>query len=103
MASGRWITPAAERLRHVRGCALALRPARGWRLSFLCGLVAVAGWAASAQAADDCRQPLYLTFDTGHMAVAPLIADVLARHQVQVTFFAANEATQVGDGSLGDH
>lgn len=50
-----------------------------------------------------CRQPLYLTFDTGHMGVAPLIADVLKRHNVKVTFFAANEPTQEGDGSLGDH
>lgn len=37
------------------------------------------------------------------MEVAPLIADVLARHQVKVTFFAANEATKTGDGSLGSH
>lgn len=37
------------------------------------------------------------------MAVAPLMAEVLARHQVRVTFFAANERTQQGDGSLGDH
>ncbi|MBE2262690.1 MAG: polysaccharide deacetylase family protein [Burkholderiaceae bacterium] len=50
-----------------------------------------------------CDKPVYLTFDTGHMAVAPLIAEVLARQQVQVTFFAANERTQVGDGSLGEH
>jgi len=58
---------------------------------------------AQGAATADCRKPLYLTFDTGHMAVAPLIADVLARHQVKVTFFAANEPTQVGDGSLGDY
>lgn len=50
-----------------------------------------------------CSKPVYLTFDTGHMAVAPLIADVLKRHDVRVTFFAANERTQVGDGSLGSH
>ena len=37
------------------------------------------------------------------MAVAPLVADVLARQQVRVTFFAANERTQEGDGSLGEH
>ncbi len=47
--------------------------------------------------------PLYLTLDTGHMGVAPLIADVLQKHQVKVTFFAANERTQTGDGSLGTH
>ncbi|GAB4213028.1 MAG: polysaccharide deacetylase family protein [Rhodoferax sp.] len=44
---------------------------------------------------------MYLTFDTGHMGVAPLIADVLAREHVRVTFFAAHERTQTGDGSLG--
>jgi peptidoglycan/xylan/chitin deacetylase (PgdA/CDA1 family) len=50
-----------------------------------------------------CSRPLYLTFDTGHMAVAPLVAEVLRRQQVRVTFFAANEKTQDGDGSLGNH
>jgi peptidoglycan/xylan/chitin deacetylase (PgdA/CDA1 family) len=35
------------------------------------------------------------------MGVAPLIAEVLNKHQVKVTFFAANERTQAGDGSLG--
>ncbi|MFE8643728.1 polysaccharide deacetylase family protein [Sphingomonas sp. NCPPB 2930] len=59
--------------------------------------------AQNAAAAASCEKPVYLTFDTGHMAVAPLIADVLRRHQVKVTFFAANERTQEGDGSLGDH
>ena len=61
-----------------------------------------AGWARAAPPGD-CKKPLYLTFDTGHMEVAPLIAQVLARHQVRVTFFAANERTQTGDGSLGNH
>lgn len=50
-----------------------------------------------------CTRPVYLTFDTGHMGTAPLIADVLQRHKVQVTFFAAHEKTQQGDGSLGEH
>ena len=50
-----------------------------------------------------CARPIYLTFDTGHMGVADLIADVLRRQQVKVTFFAAHEPTQVGDGSLGEH
>ena len=50
-----------------------------------------------------CARQLYLTFDTGHMGVADLIADVLRRQQVKVTFFAAHEPTQVGDGSLGEH
>jgi hypothetical protein len=37
------------------------------------------------------------------MGVAPLIADVLRKHQVPVTFFGANEKTKEGDGSLGQH
>jgi peptidoglycan/xylan/chitin deacetylase (PgdA/CDA1 family) len=52
-------------------------------------------WAGS------CAAPVYLTFDTGHMGVAPLIAEVLKKHAVQVTFFAAHERTQTGNGSLG--
>ena len=58
--------------------------------------------AALAQTAN-CTRPVYLTFDTGHMGVAPLVAEVLNRQQVKVTFFAANEKTQEGDGSLGTH
>ena len=58
---------------------------------------------ASATPAQDCNKPVYLTFDTGHMAVAPVIADILARQKVLVTFFAANEKTTEGDGSLGEH
>ena len=53
--------------------------------------------------AQPCAKPVYLTFDTGHMGVAPLVADVLKRHGVKATFFAANEKTQEGDGSLGNH
>jgi peptidoglycan/xylan/chitin deacetylase (PgdA/CDA1 family) len=37
------------------------------------------------------------------MEVAPLIADVLKRQDVKVTFFGANERTKTGDGSLGTH
>jgi peptidoglycan/xylan/chitin deacetylase (PgdA/CDA1 family) len=48
-------------------------------------------------------KPVYLTLDTGHMADALLIAEVLNKHQVKVTFFAANEPTRIGDGSLGAH
>lgn len=56
-----------------------------------------------AEAQNVCEKPLYLTFDTGPMDSAPLIADVLRRQNVKVTFFAANERTAVGDGSLGNH
>ncbi len=79
-------------------------PLGGYRLSVLAtvALSLVASLVpAHAQAA--CDKPVYLTLDTGHMGVAPLIADVLKRQHVLVTFFAANEKTQEGDGSLGDH
>ncbi len=49
-----------------------------------------------------CHKPLYLTFDTGHMGVADLVADVLRRHDVRVTFFMANERTLSGGGSLDE-
>lgn len=58
---------------------------------------------AGAQNSAGCTKPLYLTFDTGHMEVAPLIAQVLNRQKIRVTFFAANEKTKTGDGSLGAH
>lgn len=48
-------------------------------------------------------KPVYLTLDTGHMDVAPLMADILKKHNVKVTFFAANERTKTGDGTLGKH
>ncbi len=56
---------------------------------------------AVAAETDACQKPVYLTFDTGHMEIAPLVADVLKRKKVLVTFFAANEKTKTGDGSLG--
>jgi peptidoglycan/xylan/chitin deacetylase (PgdA/CDA1 family) len=65
--------------------------------------ISIGAFSSSARAEKDCKKPLYLTFDTGHMEVAPLVADVLKRQQVAVTFFAANERTKVGDGSLGEH
>jgi peptidoglycan-N-acetylmuramic acid deacetylase len=57
----------------------------------------------AATHAPACHKPVYLTFDTGHMGVAPLIAEVLQRYHVKATFFAAHEPTQEGDGSLGQH
>jgi peptidoglycan/xylan/chitin deacetylase (PgdA/CDA1 family) len=58
--------------------------------------------AAAAVAQPACENPVYLTLDTGHMGVANYIAEVLNRQNVKVTFFAANEKTQEGDGSLGN-
>ena len=40
-------------------------------------------------AASTCERPVYLSFDTGHMEVAPLVAEVLQRHGVKATFAIA--------------
>ncbi|GAC1355545.1 MAG: polysaccharide deacetylase family protein [Variovorax sp.] len=69
-------------------------------------VLALAGAAvcgAWAQQGATCEKPVYLTLDTGHMGIAPLVADVLRRQNVRVTFFAAAERTQTGGDSLDDH
>lgn len=60
------------------------------------------GWALG-NGQNDCKGSVYLTFDTGHMGVAGLVAQVLARQDVRVTFFAADERTQDGGSSLDEH
>lgn len=65
-------------------------------------LLALAAVATSTTAAPPCERPVYLSFDTGHMGVAPLVAEVLHRQQVLVTFFLANERTLTGGSSLDD-
>ena len=64
----------------------------------VCSALALSSGVAGAA----CDQPVYLSFDTGHMGVAPLVADVLKKHDVKVTFFLANERTQTGGSSLDD-
>lgn len=68
-----------------------------------CIAVLAMAFGGTAWSQSDCKKPVYLTLDTGHMEVAPLIADTLRKHQVKVTFFAANEPTKTGDGTLGEH
>ncbi|MGA9393838.1 MAG: polysaccharide deacetylase family protein [Azonexus sp.] len=55
----------------------------------------VAGMANAA-----CNATLYLTFDTGNMRHAELIAETLAKHKAKATFFVANEKTLRGDFAL---
>src|SRR3954468_11083119 len=88
MASGRWITRLADRC----GARLGL-------VSIV--LIATNVQLARAAGQNACEKPVYLTLDTGHMGVAPMMAEVLRRQDVRVTFFAAHEKTQEGDGSLG--
>lgn len=51
--------------------------------------------------AAECDKPVYLSFDTGHMGVASLIAEILKRQQVRASFFLANESTLQGGSTLG--
>ncbi len=69
--------------------------------TFLLLALSFSSVAETQKSVSQCQKPIYLTFDTGHMGVAPLIAEVLRKHRVSVTFFGANEKTQEGDGSLG--
>ncbi len=55
-----------------------------------------------AAAAAGCERPVYLTFDTGHMGVAELVAEVLDRQRVKATFFLASEKTLDGGSSLDE-
>lgn len=65
-------------------------------------LVSPAALTAATGEPPPCDKPVYLTVDTGHMGVAEVFAQVIQRHQIKVTFFLANEATQTGGTSLDD-
>ena len=79
------------------------QPSAAWLAVVFLLLAPFQAVPAAAQTLPACQKPVYLTFDTGHMGVAPLISKVLRQHHVPVTFFGANEKTQEGDGSLGNH
>ncbi len=93
-------------MRHANRADVS-RSRRGWWRSlialFLIANLLAPTIANGQNTSKNCEKPVYLTFDTGHMGVAALVADVLRRQQVRVTFFAAHERTQQGDGSLGEH
>lgn len=64
--------------------------------------ISVAHAQTSQLSTEPCDRPVYLTFDTGHMEVAPLIEDILKRQGVRASFFLANELTRTGGSSLDD-
>jgi peptidoglycan-N-acetylmuramic acid deacetylase len=76
-----------------RALGLALGPGLGLHLGAALG---------ATPATTDCAKPVYLTFDTGHMEVAPLVSQVLAKHGVLCTFFLAAERTKRGGHALDD-
>ena len=71
-------------------------------LAACAAMLGLAQAAAAAASTASCDKTVYLSFDTGHMEVAPLVAEVLKRHDVKVTFFLANERTRTGGTSLDD-
>jgi peptidoglycan/xylan/chitin deacetylase (PgdA/CDA1 family) len=78
-----------------------VRPGSNVRVLALGGLLAVGpGLAPAATSAPPCSAVAYLTFDTGNMRHAELIAETLRRHDVKATFFLANEKTTRGDYAL---
>lgn len=82
----------SPRLPHARRVAAAVS---------LCAAAFGMHAAVAAPANGACRAgTLYLTFDTGSMSQAELIADTLRRHHVKATFFLANEPTVRQDSSL---
>ena len=70
------------------------------RVSSAAPVAAAAPATGQAEPAPPCDKPVYLTFDTGHMGVAQLVADLLHKYRIRATFFAANEKTLDGGGSL---
>ena len=75
--------------------------AQGARGFFACIISITCSFPVLAQT-DACKKTVYLSFDTGNMSVAQIVADVLNRQNVKATFFLANEKTSRGDFSLDD-
>lgn len=71
-------------------------------MRFCAAVLALAGLPLGA-GAQSCDKPVFMTFDTGHMGVAPLIADTLKRFDARATFFLANEPTLTEGRTLDEH
>ena len=69
---------------------------------FSCVAAALGAQQGAIPAVTNCNKPVYLTFDTGHMSVAPLIAEVLDRTKIRASFFIANEPTRTEGMSLDE-
>lgn len=101
MVCTRWTMRPASRRAFGKAGGRVSRPTTrvaGLAASLAAGVIS----AGAAAAAAPCDKPVYLTLDTGHMGVAPLVAEVLQRQQVKATFFLANERTLTDGSSLDD-
>jgi peptidoglycan-N-acetylmuramic acid deacetylase len=76
-------------MKRTRACALSL-------LALLHQL------PVQAQSCQPGEKPVYLSFDTGHMGVAPLVAELIHKHQLKVSFFLASEPTLNGGSTLDE-
>ncbi|MET0517403.1 MAG: polysaccharide deacetylase family protein [Burkholderiaceae bacterium] len=71
-------------------------------------LALLAALAPALLSAQPCQpgqageKPVFLTFDTGHMGVAPLIAATLKKFDARATFFLASEPTLSGGTTLDE-
>jgi peptidoglycan/xylan/chitin deacetylase (PgdA/CDA1 family) len=83
--------PQSYKLHVVNQIAIAVS-------SIAFALIAAPVWGQGSKACSGGT--LYLTFDTGSMSQADLIASVLKKHDVKATFFLASEKTVKGDFSL---
>lgn len=59
-------------------------------------------FAFGTSAQSSCNKTVYLSFDTGNMAMASKVAEILKRQDVKATFFLSNEKTYRGDFALED-
>ena len=73
---------------------------RAIHLASALGLALAAQPTAAQTTPQACKGYVHLTFDTGNMRHAELIAGILARQQVKATFFVAQEKTWRGDHAL---
>ena len=71
------------------------------QLIHLIAALVLSSLSFSAQTAG-CNKTTYLTFDTGNMAVAEKVAEILKRQDVKATFFLSNEKTFRNDFALDD-
>ena len=72
------------------------------QLIHLIAALALSGLSSASAQTAGCNKTTYLSFDTGNMAVAEKVAEILKRQDVKATFFLSNEKTFRNDFALDD-